>query len=107
LTLTGEYFFASASRNFPTSALEMREPELSPRAEPVQKLGNNAGITTKGCIGGFAFFALKPTVEISGYRSVDSKQFRNASYNLSQIETLEREVKELKDEVESLKEKPR
>ena len=48
----------------------MREPKLSPRAEPVQKLGNNAGITTKGCIGGFALFALKPTVEISAYRFI-------------------------------------
>jgi hypothetical protein len=38
---------------------------------------------------------------------VDSKQFRNASYNLSQIEALEREVKDLKSEVESLKEKQR
>ncbi len=39
--------------------------------------------------------------------SVDSKQFRNASYNDSRIETLEREAKDLKDEVESLKEKQR
>jgi predicted RNase H-like nuclease (RuvC/YqgF family) len=39
--------------------------------------------------------------------SVDSKQFQNASYNDSRIETLEREVKELKGEVESLKEKLR
>jgi cell division protein FtsB len=39
--------------------------------------------------------------------SVDSKQFKNASYNDSRIEALEREVKDLKDEVESLKEKLR
>jgi cell division protein FtsB len=39
--------------------------------------------------------------------SVDSKQFKNASYNDSRIEKLEREVKDLQDEVESLKEKQR
>src|SRR5260221_14464927 len=39
--------------------------------------------------------------------SVDSKQFKNASYSDSRIEKLEREVKDLKSEVESLKQKPR
>ena len=39
--------------------------------------------------------------------SVDAKQFKNASYNDSRIDALEREVKDLKSEVESLKEKQR
>jgi hypothetical protein len=43
------------------------EPQISPRSEPFQKFGNNAGITTRGGRDGFAFFALKPTVEISAY----------------------------------------
>ena len=37
--------------------------------------------------------------------SVDAKQFQNASYNVSQVEKLEGELKDLKDEVESSKEK--
>lgn len=39
--------------------------------------------------------------------SVDSRQFQNASYNDSRIEKLEGEVKDLKSEIESLKEKQR
>jgi folate-dependent tRNA-U54 methylase TrmFO/GidA len=37
--------------------------------------------------------------------SVDSKQFQNTNYNLSRIEKLDGEVKDLKDEVKSLEEK--
>ena len=39
--------------------------------------------------------------------SVDAKQFQNTSYNASQVEKLEGEVKDLKDEVESSKENHR
>ena len=38
---------------------------------------------------------------------VDAKQFQNGSYNVSQVEKLEGELKDLKDEVESSKEKQR
>jgi hypothetical protein len=37
----------------------------------------------------------------------DSKQFQNASYNVSQVKELEGELKDLKDELESLEEKHR
>ena len=39
--------------------------------------------------------------------SVDAKQFQNASHYVSQVEKLEGELKDLKDEVESAKEKQR
>ena len=39
--------------------------------------------------------------------SVDAKQFQNTSYNVSQVEKLEGELKDLKDELESLVEKHR